>query len=80
MRCYRRADTLTVAVTELGADGWGAPIAAQVSGPVGSVQFPAAMPISIGGKIDEDGDLIRSATDQFNGWIADPVVQIGPES
>jgi hypothetical protein len=34
------------------------------------------MPISIGGKIAENGELIRSATDQFNGWITNLVVEV----
>ncbi|MGC4110229.1 MAG: hypothetical protein QM747_07350 [Nocardioides sp.] len=80
MRCYRGSDSLTVSVRELGADGWGPDITSTVTGPVGSVEFPEQMPISIGGKIAANGELIRSATDQFNGWIANPVVQIGSPS
>jgi hypothetical protein len=77
MRCIRGSDSLTVTVRELGADGWGPTSEAQVTGPVGAVDYPASMPISIGGKIAPNGALIKSATDQFNGWIANPVIQIG---
>ncbi len=80
MRCYRGSDGLTVTVQELGASGWGPEIEAHVSGPVGAVTYPASMPISIGGKITPNGELIRSATDQFNGWIANPVIRIGSPS
>jgi hypothetical protein len=80
MRCYRGAAGLTVTVRELGDDGWGPTISAHVSGPVGAVSFPASMPVSIGGKVAADGQLIRSATDQFNGWIANPVIAIGSAS
>lgn len=77
MRCYRRADSLSVTVSELSDGSWGPAVSATVSGPVGAVRFPAAMPIAVGGKIAADGALVRSATDQLNGWIANPVVEIG---
>jgi hypothetical protein len=77
MRCYRESDGLTVTVRELGDDGWGRALSARVNGPVGTVSFPASVPVSIGGKVDAEGELIKSATDQFNGWIANPAVQIG---
>jgi hypothetical protein len=80
MRCFRAADSLTVSVSELGVDGWGPEVEARVNGPVGSVDYPASMPVSIGGKIAPNGKLIQSATDQFNGWIANPVIQIGSAS
>jgi len=80
MRCYREAEGLTVTVQELGDSGWGPEIQAQVSGPVGAVTYPPSMPIAIGGKIAAGGALIHSATDQFNGWIANPVIRIGSSS
>jgi len=80
MRCYRRSDELTVTVWKLSDDGWGAETEATVSGPVGSLDYPSSMPVSIGGKIAPNGDLIRRATDQFNGTIANPVIQIGVRS
>ncbi|HEX3931516.1 MAG TPA: hypothetical protein VHW64_12490 [Nocardioides sp.] len=76
MRCYREGDSLTVSVRELGPVGWGPTTSEKVSGPVGAVTFPPDMPISIGGKIAENGELIRSATDQFNGWITNLVVEV----
>jgi hypothetical protein len=80
MRCYREPESLTVTVRELGPGGWGPTTQARVSGPIGAVSFPASMPISIGGKIAENGDVIRRATDQFNGWIANPVIVIESSS
>jgi hypothetical protein len=80
MRCYRGSDGLTVTVREFGDAGWGPLTSAHIGGPVGAVTFPASMPVSIGGKIDPEGELIKSATDQFNGWIANPVIAIGSTS
>lgn len=80
MRCYREPDALTVTVRELLDDGWGPITKARVNGPVGAVDYPASMPISIGGKIAPNGVLIKSATDQFNGRIANPVIEIGSTS
>lgn len=80
MRCSRGSDGLTVTVRELGDDGWGPETEAHVSGPVGSVDYEASMPIAIGGKISPEGELVQTATDQFNGWIASPVIQIGSAS
>jgi hypothetical protein len=80
MRCTRDSQGLTVTARELGSDGWGPEIEAHVSGPVGSVDYPVSMPVSIGGKIAPDGELVQSATDQFNGLIANPVIQIGSAS
>ncbi len=80
MRCYRGPDGLTVTVRELLDDGWGPITKARVSGPVGVVEYPASMPISIGGKVAPDGALIKNATDQFNGSIANLVIEIGSTS
>jgi hypothetical protein len=80
MRCYRGSEGLTVTVRELGPEGWGPEIEAHTDGSVGSVDYSASVPVSIGGKIAPNGILIRSATDQFNGSIANPVIQIGSAS
>jgi hypothetical protein len=80
MRCSRDSEGLTVTARELGSDGWGPEIEARVTGPVGSVDYPASTPVSIGGKVTPDGTLVQSATDQFNGLIANPVIQIGTAS
>ena len=80
MRCFRGPGGLTVTVRELGPSGWGPETEAHVSGPVGAVTYPPSMPIAIGAKIAPNGELIRSATDQFNGWIANPVIRIESSS
>jgi hypothetical protein len=80
MRCLRHSDELTVTVREHTSDGWGPETEATVTGPVGSLDFPPSMPVAIGGKISPTGGLIRSATDQFNGSIANPVIRIGTPS
>ena len=80
MRCYRGSEGLTVTVQELVDSGWGPEIEAHVDGPVGALTCPVSMPLPIGGKVAPNGEPVRSATDQFNGWIASPVIPIGSSS
>lgn len=75
MRCLRRGNTLTVTVAQLDA-GPGVCQSAHASGPIGAIRIARAIPVSIGGKLAPDGAVIRSATDQFNGEIANPVIDI----
>lgn len=41
-----------------------------ISGPVGNILFDRSVPLSVGGKVTRQGELVRSATDQFNGSIS----------
>lgn len=74
--CHRTGDQVVLEVTDL-EDG--SRREHTESGRIGSVSFPdPSIPLSIGGKLAHNGDLIRSATDQFNGSVARPVLTIDP--
>lgn len=73
--CIRRGDMLTLEVTDLGRGG--DPATATAEGPIGEVTFAdSAIPMSVGGKMAVNGGMVRSATDQFNGAMARPVLRI----
>ena len=67
-RCTRVDGTLTLVLVERTADGtekhtW------TRSGTIGALSFDDAPPLSVGGKVSDDGDVVRSSSDQFNGRI-----------
>lgn len=77
VRCVREGDRLTVDVRLLEADQEGPAVRTTAEGPVGAVRFgDPSTPISVGGKIGTDGNLIADATDQFNGQMVDPYLTI----
>jgi hypothetical protein len=39
------------------------------TGAIGPLELSGAEPLSIGAKTGADGEIIKSSTDQFNGWI-----------
>lgn len=45
--------------------------------PTGELSWQTRPPMSVGGKLAANGSMIRSQTDQFNGVIALPMLQIG---
>lgn len=75
LRCIRQRERLLVAVRELGADGAAPAVEREALGPMGSINFAdQGIPVAIGGKLAHDGTVIRRATDQFNGELANPVI------
>jgi hypothetical protein len=68
-RCVREGDEVTIRVTKLTADGAFDVESATARGTIGSVDFDANVPLSVGGKLDASGDLVRSSGDQFNGVV-----------
>lgn len=68
-RCIREGDEVTIRVTELTADGSVDVESASARGAIGAVAFDADVPLSVGGKLDASGDLVRSSGDQFNGVV-----------
>lgn len=82
MRCIRDGDKLTLTLRSLAA-GTGTSVdlngySKSATGKIGSVRMlHPGVPVSIGGKLAVDGGIINSATDQFNGWIAEPMIEIG---
>lgn len=76
LACIRRGDTLTLEVTDL--ERGGDPATTTAEGPIGEVAFTDSdIPMSVGGKMAANGGMVRSATDQFNGAMARPVLRIG---
>lgn len=77
VRCSRTRDTLHLTVSSLRGGTPRLVEEVRADGvPTGDLQWPHGVPVSVGGKLAADGTLIRSATDQFNGVIAMPVLQI----
>jgi hypothetical protein len=72
-RCTRQGDTVTLQVDEVGPDGvvgdepWASEEETAVLGPV---ILPKDTPLSVGGKLAEDGSMFPASTDQFNGAVA----------
>ena len=67
VECRRAARTVTISVVARGSSA--APAVSTNAGPLGTLQAPAGTPLSVGAKLGHDGQLLRSATDQFNGRI-----------
>ncbi len=66
--CSRVGSRVTVQVAPYG--GTVAPVSAVANGTSGTLTFPATEPASIGGKVSPSGVVVSSATDQFNGAVA----------
>lgn len=77
LRCRRVDNTLSVSLQPLEAREPATPYTAIAKGPIGAIVMKRGIPLSIGGKLKPDGSIFRSATDQFNGRIASPLVDIG---
>ncbi|MEV6284938.1 hypothetical protein [Kribbella sp. NPDC051770] len=67
LSCHRLDTTVTLTVTDLAAGT--EPAAVAKTGPIGSLDLIGSEPLAIGAKIGEDGEIVRSSTDQFNGRI-----------
>ena len=67
LSCHRLDTTVTLAVTDLKAGT--APAEVSKTGPIGSLDLIGSEPLAIGAKIGEDGEIVTSSTDQFNGRI-----------
>ncbi|GAA4880113.1 hypothetical protein GCM10025788_19220 [Serinicoccus chungangensis] len=74
--CVRDGSTVTLRVTEH-LSGGDRVTSSRSSGSIGSLRWSKTRtPLSVGGKLAADGSVIRSATDQFNGVISDPFLDI----
>ena len=65
LSCHRLDNAVTLTVADLKAGT--APAAVSKTGPIGSLDLIGSEPLAIGAKIGEDGELVKSSTDQFNG-------------
>ncbi|CAA9386246.1 MAG: hypothetical protein AVDCRST_MAG47-2448 [uncultured Nocardioidaceae bacterium] len=68
VRCLRDSNVVKLVVVELTADG---PVSRSwtQSGPIGDLAFSARPPLSVGGKVDRTGAVVKSSSDQFNGRV-----------
>jgi hypothetical protein len=67
LTCHRSDKTVKLTVEDL--DSNQPPEATEKTGPIGSLDMIGSEPLSIGAKIGDDGEIIGSSTDQFNGWL-----------
>jgi len=67
LTCHRSDKTVRLTVEDL--DGNQQPEVTEKTGPIGSLDMIGSEPLSVGAKIGDDGEIIGSSTDQFNGWI-----------
>ena len=73
VRCERAGEGITIHVAELPLRGETSDPGRRKRGPTGEVTMSeAGVPLSVGGKVASDGTVVASATDQFNGLIANP--------
>ena len=67
--CTRTGSRLSVRVSAYGSAA--EPVVDSAWGGTGSLAFPASLPAAVGGKLAHDGAVLSSASDQFNGAIAE---------
>lgn len=67
LTCHRADKTVKLTVQDL--DSNQQPDVIEKTGPIGTLDMIGSEPLSIGAKIGDDGEIIRSSTDQFNGML-----------
>ncbi|GAA4880259.1 hypothetical protein [Serinicoccus chungangensis] len=77
VRCARQGESIEVSLAPLSVVGQTA--TKSDSGPLGALSFEEGVPLSLGGKLAANGAVIRSATDQFNGVLAQPFLAVGDD-
>lgn len=75
--CHRHGSELSIEVIDLDSLKH-RPAERTRSGQIGAVSFDPQIPVAIGGKLAANGELIRSATDQFNGMLTNAFLSISP--
>lgn len=75
VRCERDGDRVGVTLTSAG-ESPGQATTTWGEGFSGSLDFDPSVGLAIGGKIGADGQLIGDATDQFNGLVTAPTLDI----
>ena len=73
IRCDRQKDQVTIFVGEFLPSGATTAVGRGQIGKIGPVDMrDPLLPVSVGGKVSRSGQIVRDATDQFNGEIANP--------
>lgn len=77
VRCERDGEGVTIQVTELPLEEGTTASGRTKRGPTGEVTMSGPhVPFSVGGKVAPDGTVVASASDQFNGSIANPYLAV----
>ena len=75
IRCDRHEGQVTIFVGEFLPSGATTAVGRGQLGRIGPVDFrDPLLPVSVGGKTQRSGTIVRDATDQFNGEIANPFI------
>lgn len=78
VRCVRSSGQLSVRVTPITAAGTlGTTTTTAVPDLSGNLAFAASTPLAVGGKLNPNGTIAASASDQFNGTIDNAILRIG---
>lgn len=78
VRCHRDGDDVTLSVWSR-TDGGGLNLESvdSGSGAIGSVDIPVDIPLTVGGKLNNNQTLTASQSDQFNGSLARVMIRFG---
>lgn len=75
-QCARQGRTIALTVKEYRSDGSTHSVTTRKRGSTGSLVWSRRdTPLAIGGKLSA-GQVVRSSTDQFNGWVTHPLLEI----
>ncbi len=75
--CSRAGELVQITLTEYGPEDRTDEYSVDQAGATGAMTWPKAQtPMSVGGKLAANGEMIRSATDQFNGLVSKPFLSI----
>lgn len=78
VRCSRRGDEVELVVMEYEGDRLVEHSRDTMTSPTGDLTWEdPALPLSVGGKLTPVGGVVESASDQFNGAVANPFLAIG---
>lgn len=77
VRCSRSADSVRLQLDQVvGEDATVQVADAVVEVATGDLDWRPGTPLSVGGKVGATGEILRSSTDQFNGWVTRPLVEL----
>lgn len=75
-RCSRSAGTIRFTLSSIDAASVSEFETVTAEADVGDLRWKQGTPLSVGGKLSAGGEVIRRATDQFNGVVSGPFLQI----
>lgn len=75
--CARADETLTISDAPIIGGDIGKAVEVSEQGVIGAIDFGPGVPLSIGGKVNDDGTVTAKASDAFNGIIDNVELRIG---